>query len=152
MQENVTKLELLSVAHIGVVVRDIDETMAHLSTLLGMGPWTKLDYASTADQMVVGEPFQLKIAGAQMGQLGIELLQPVDSPNSVWAQHLKHHGEGLHHTACRISNLDSAMAQLKEQGGEILVAASPAPEMNWCYAKTAQGGLVLELMDFDLGL
>ena len=93
MTSDTASLASLCPSHIGVVVKDIDETTKFLSSMWGLGPWQIQDTSPSKDEIMVGEPFTLKIMYTELGPTGLELLQPVESPRSVWAQHIEAHGE-----------------------------------------------------------
>ncbi len=136
--------------HIGMVVRDVEQSVRFLSSIWGPGTWTTFEYGASGEQVRFGTPFQLKIAGTRMGPLGIELIQPVESPDSVWARYMEKHGEGMHHIAFKVNDLEKTVSGLKERGGKVLAAVSPVPGMNWCYIEVTPGGIILEIMNFDL--
>lgn len=87
---------------IAVVVRDVYEAMDNWSTLLGIGPWDVRHF--TQDTMrdftymgeLVTEPFDFICAVTWVGEVEMELIQPIAGPNIYW-KHLEDEGEGLHH-------------------------------------------------------
>lgn len=137
-------------AHIGIIVKDIDASRAYLSSLLGLDSWTAFDYVSSKETLLLGEPFNIKIAGSMMGPVGIELIQPVDCPDSLWGQFIMTKDEGVHHIAFKVRDFNQTVAKLKEDGARVLVSVSLDPAMCWCYIETRPGGVILELMNFDL--
>ena len=136
--------------HIGVVVKDVDKTSKFLSSMWGLGPWHTLDYKARKDDMIVGEPFRLKIAFAKLGSTVLELLQPVEG-NSIWAQALETEGEGIHHIAFSVSNWDEMVSKLQDEGSKMLVCARVVggtyDGKRWCYFDTKPGGIIVEFMD-----
>lgn len=117
----------------------------------GLGPWQTMDYVSPKDQMIVGEPFTLKIMYTELGPTGLELLQPVESPRSVWAQHIEAHGEGIHHIAFNLPNWDEMVKKLQGRGNKMLVCAQVKggehDGKKWCYMDMKPGGIVVELLE-----
>lgn len=134
--------------HVGMVVRDIEQEIENLSALWGLEDWSTLEYGAAGEQIVLGTPFNLKVAVNAVGPITVELLQAVDSPESIWQQHLDQHGEGLHHLAYRVDDLQQTVSELESKGGELLWNIHLAPGMNYCYVKVASG-LIVELVDFD---
>jgi len=65
MQSHTASTDLSCCSHVGVVAKDADKTAEFLSSL-GIGPWHVFDYVTSKDEMVVGEPFSLKIASARL--------------------------------------------------------------------------------------
>lgn len=137
-------------AHIGIVVKDMDASRAYLSSMLGLDRWTAFDYVSTKETLIHGAPFNIKIAGTMMGTVGIELIQPVECPDSLWSQFIETKGEGIHHIAFKVKDFNETVAKLKEDGAQVLVSVSLDPAMCWCYMATRPGGVIIELMNFDL--
>lgn len=134
--------KLESFDHIGVVVKDLDATIKSWSSLLGIGPWTGV---GKSDHVVKG-------ASSTVGQVKVELLQPVEGgkpyPNlvgqqTVWADFLNTQGEGLHHICVRVADVDAAVAKLVAEGGEVIVS-SPG---GMAYVRIGgPGSIVLELV------
>ncbi len=102
--------KLDSFDHIGHVVRDCDATIKSWSTLLSVGPWTTREFDV------------LKLAWVNLGEMKVELLQPLPDTNSLWADFLNTRGEGLHHICVRVSNVDDSVARLVAQGGKVLIS------------------------------
>ena len=138
-------IALPSPNHIGVVVKDTDKTTKFLSSMWGLGPWQTFEYSPSKDEMIVGEPFGLKMAWAKLGSVVLELLQPVDR-NSIWAQALETMGEGIHHIAFSVSNWDEMVSRFEEQGGR-MVAGAIFEGKRWSYFNTKPGGIIIEFMD-----
>lgn len=130
--------------HLGAVVKDADKTAEVLSSI-GIGPWQTFEVSPTKDEMIVGEPFKMKVVWARLGEaLVLELLQPLTE--SHWSQFLETNGEGLHHIAFSISNYDEVVSKLQEQGGR-MVAGSIQKGKRWCYFDIKPRGVIIELMD-----
>jgi hypothetical protein len=87
---------------IALVVRDVYATMDQWSTLLGIGPWDVRHFTEHTvrdfhyNGKPVTEPFDFICAVTWVGEVEMELIQPIAGPNIYW-KHLEEHGEGLHH-------------------------------------------------------
>lgn len=87
---------------IGVVVESVDEAIEHYKKLLGLTRWhfkgvdseTEPDTHFERSGRVV--PTRAKIAWSRLGDIEIELIQPLDQ-TSIYAEFLKEKGTGLHH-------------------------------------------------------
>jgi methylmalonyl-CoA/ethylmalonyl-CoA epimerase len=85
-----------------LVVRDVDAAMECWWSLLGVGPWDvrHFTHETVRDFHVEGErveePFEFICAVCWVGDVELELIQPIEGPNIYW-RHLEEHGEGLHH-------------------------------------------------------
>lgn len=138
--------------HIGIVVKDVEETAKLLTNIWGplglLGPWDFQEDTQGKDVVTVGEPFTLKLGIATWQALGpvvLELLEPV-TENSVWDLFIKTKGEGIHHIAYAVSNYDAEVARLVGQGGKMTVAGVYQGR-RWCYFEGYPGGIVLEIME-----
>ena len=90
-----------SFVQIGVVVGDLDQSMAHLSEIFGIGPFRVTDWPPAGREMnrvYYGEPgdFTARMAFAELGPIELELIQPLTG-RSIWADFLAQHGPGIHH-------------------------------------------------------
>ncbi|MGP4109469.1 VOC family protein [Streptomyces sp. 4N509B] len=87
---------------IAFVSRDLEKTMREWVDKLGIGPWTVLTftektmaYLKVADEKVT-EPFTFLIGIAWVGDMQLEIVQPVNGP-TIYEEFLDRRGEGLHH-------------------------------------------------------
>lgn len=89
------------VEEICIVTPDVERTATGLLRT-GIGPWRilELNPQNCVEQTYRGKPvpFSIRIAFAQSGRVIFELMQPLDN-HSIFAEHLKTKGEGLHHVA-----------------------------------------------------
>jgi glyoxalase/bleomycin resistance protein/dioxygenase superfamily protein len=87
---------------VAIVVRDVEKAMEHWWNLLGVGPWDVRNFTNETvrdfhvDGKRVEEPFDFICAVTWVGDVELELIQPIEGPNIYW-RHLEEHGEGLHH-------------------------------------------------------
>jgi methylmalonyl-CoA/ethylmalonyl-CoA epimerase len=79
----------------------------------------------------------------------IQLVQPL-SPDSPVGKFLEKNGEGLHHVAYAVTNIDLALSHLREQGARLI---DETPRIGGRGAKIAfvhpadMGGTLIELVD-----
>jgi len=91
--------------HIGIAVNNIEEAVKLYTDVLGL----KLkDVEVVADQKV-------KTAIIPVGESKIELLESTD-PEGVIAKYIERRGEGIHHLALEVSNLQDCLDTLTKQG------------------------------------
>jgi methylmalonyl-CoA/ethylmalonyl-CoA epimerase len=92
----------LPISQIAIVVRDLDGALERYHRALGWGPWNVYEHKPPAlhDTYLHGQPTAFTMLGAEthVGEIVVELLQPVDGP-SIYKEWLEEHGEGLHHIA-----------------------------------------------------
>ena len=141
MQSNTVALPS-EIDHIGIVVKDVDKTIKFLSSIMGIESWKTRDFIQSKDEVLVGEPFRLKIIDAKLGATTLELIQPVEG-RSYHSQVLETKGEGLDHIAFAISNYDEMVSKLQEQGHPMVVGGE-WHGIRWCYFGTKPGDIVVE--------
>jgi methylmalonyl-CoA/ethylmalonyl-CoA epimerase len=133
---------MLRISQIAVVVRDIDDALEQYHRALGWGPWNVYEHKppSLHDTYVRGEPVEYTMIGAEahVGDIDVELLQPVDGP-SIYKEWLDEHGEGLHHVAVmRATPEESAetMEHFAGLGAEVLMEGRIGESIHFYYLDT----------------
>lgn len=112
---------------IALVVRDVEKAMKHYWEILGIGPWDVRHFtpATVRDFYVHGqrvtEGFDFICAVTWVGEIELELVQPIEGPNIYW-KFLEEHGEGLHHIKEIVADEDipAVLQDFKEKGIEVL--------------------------------
>lgn len=97
------------VAQVAVVVKDIDKARNAWAQILGV----KAPDVSVAEShfsrptLYMGNPSdaKAKLAFFEMDNLQIELIQPLGG-KSTWQEFLDKNGEGIHHIAFQVKNID----------------------------------------------
>jgi hypothetical protein len=111
----------LMISQIAVVCHDLQKTMEQYTTLLGWGPWNVYRHEPPRlhDTVVNGAPTEYTMLGAEthVGDMGFELLQPLEGP-SIYRDWLEQHGEGLHHVAVMLHDFDES-TELKKRFAEV---------------------------------
>jgi 4-hydroxyphenylpyruvate dioxygenase-like putative hemolysin len=107
------------VTQIGLVVRNVDETAKRCWEQFGMGPWTffTFDPSKVQQMMVHGKRVDhaMRTAHARIGEIDWEIIEPLDD-KSIYAEHLRTHGEGLHHVLFDVEDYAAAKAHIEAQG------------------------------------
>jgi len=113
---NTGKVVLPPVSQVGIVVKDIERAAEYYTSTFGIGPFTIID-VDMEGVILQGKPIRLKIkaAFAQSGPLQIELIQPVEGEN-IYTEFLASKGEGLHHLAFQVDDLETMLAALAKKG------------------------------------
>lgn len=110
--------ELLSLHHVGIVVSNLDDAISHYERVLG----ARLELRKPLpDQRV-------HAASLLVGRDIVELITPSDSDSSI-ARFLQRRGEGLHHVAYGVADIDRALASLAA-GGARLVDGEARPGLH----------------------
>ena len=95
--------------HVGVAVSDLDEAIATYGRLFG----ARLEHRdSVADQGV-------EAAAVLVGESRIELLAATAEDTPV-GRFIAHRGPGMHHVAYEVEDLPRRLAELDEQGVELI--------------------------------
>ena len=144
MSTNEHSTALPSSIQIGVVVKDIDETTKFLSSIWGLDLWDIKELIYTKDNLVVGEPFKIKVAYANLGAAKLELIQPLEG-KSIFSEFLKAKGEGLFNINYHLSNYDEMMSKLEEHQSKMILGITKAKR--YSYFETKPGGIVVEFAE-----
>ena len=131
----------ITVTQIGVVVKDIRESLKNYTRLLGWGPWNVYELKSPRldKTKVYGEEVRYSsiIAETRVGDIDFELIEPISGPN-IYTDYLEKYGEGLHHIACMGSNSSSEdiFRQFSENGFKKTMTGRIDKEIEYYYLDT----------------
>ena len=100
---------MLKIEHIGIAVKNISESVKLFETLL--------DTSSYKTEVVESE--RVTTAFFKVGESKVELLE-ASAPESAIAKFVEARGEGLHHIAFEVRDIEKEMARLKEKGFQLL--------------------------------
>jgi GTPase len=127
-----------AIDHLGVAVRSIEAALGFYQEQLGM--------QVTLREAVPHE--KVNVAMLPAGGPRIELLEPTD-PESVIGRFLAKRGEGLHHVALRVPDLNAAVERLRKAGARLLnEPQTGAGGHRYVFVHPAStGGVLLELIE-----
>jgi methylmalonyl-CoA/ethylmalonyl-CoA epimerase len=91
--------------HIGIAVNNLKQALEIYESILGL----KLVKVRTVEEQGV------KIAMLLAGETKIELLEPTNEESTV-AKFIAKRGEGIHHIALTVSNIESSLEEIKRKG------------------------------------
>ena len=100
---------LLNLDHVAVAVHDLDAAIERYRALYGVEP---LSRHVVEDQGV--EEAMIPIGGSHL-----QVLAPL-GPDTPVGRFLERRGEGLHHVAFAVADLDAALAHLEAEGAEVI--------------------------------
>lgn len=111
-------MRIRQIDHIGVAVRDLDRYLDVFGSILGL----EIHDFEEAD------PYEgLRIAFARVGETDFEFLQDrlPEAADKVTDQRdiarwIDRRGEGIHHVALRVDDIDAAIAEAKARGLRVL--------------------------------
>ena len=130
------------IEHIGIAVKDLDVSNTLFEKLLGVSHYKIEDVATEG----------VKTSFFKVGESKIELLQAT-SPNSPIAKFIAKRGEGVHHLAFYVEDIEAEIERLKNEGFELI---DDIPKQGADHKKIAflhpksSGGVLIELCQ-DIG-
>ena len=140
------------VTQVGIMVRDIESKARAWSEILGL-PMPEIIITDPVDKAQTeyngkSTTARAKLAFFHMGQLEVELIEPMDGP-STWKDQLDQHGDSLHHIAFEIKGIQEKIAFLDSKGVP-LVQRGEYTGGRYAYLDgVSQLGTVLELLEND---
>jgi methylmalonyl-CoA/ethylmalonyl-CoA epimerase len=97
------------IEHLGIAVKNIEEANAIYKTLLGVAAYKTEQVASE----------NVNTSFFKVGESKIELLEGT-SPESAITKFIEKKGEGIHHIAFDVDDIEAEMEKLKKQGFTLL--------------------------------
>lgn len=98
-------MKALKVDHIGIAVKNLDETLKFYTEILG------LELGGTE----VVEEQKVRVAFLPIGDTEIELLESTSDDGPI-AKFIEKNGEGMQHIAFKVDDIDEAIAYMQEKG------------------------------------
>lgn len=102
-------MKILHIDHIGVAVS---------SNAAGKTFWSDMLGLPFEGEEVVSEQ-KVKTAFLPVGESEVELLESTD-PEGPIGKYIEKKGQGIHHIAFRVADIDQALAELKEKGVQLI--------------------------------
>jgi methylmalonyl-CoA/ethylmalonyl-CoA epimerase len=98
-----------NIHHIAIAVENLDDAIAGYETLYNVTPISR----EVVEEQGVSE------AMIPIGGTHIQLLEPL-SPESPVGRFLSQNGEGMHHIAFAVNDIEAALAHLKTTGARLI--------------------------------
>jgi methylmalonyl-CoA/ethylmalonyl-CoA epimerase len=99
----------MKIDHIGIAVKSLAEAVKVYEQAVGL---SLAGYDEVEEQGV-------KVAMLNIGESRIELVEPT-RPDSPIEKFMAKRGEGIHHIAVRVENIEEALARLKASGVRLI--------------------------------
>jgi methylmalonyl-CoA/ethylmalonyl-CoA epimerase len=99
----------VKIDHIGIAVKSLTETIKIYEDAIGL----KVDAYDQVDDQGV------RVAMLNIGESRIELLEPT-GPDSPIEKFMNKRGEGIHHIAVTVDNIQQALERLKASGVRLI--------------------------------
>ena len=132
-------MKIKKIAHIGVGVKDTDTSKTLFQEMLSL---------AVSHEERQGE---LKIAFVPVGETSLELVQSTD-PDGVMNKFIEKRGEGIHHIALEVEDIDQAIEELKAKGVPLIdQQARPGAHQTRVAFLHPKGtnGILIELVQVD---
>jgi len=145
-QQLIKNLELPPMSQIGIVVKDMDNTIKYYEKVLGLGPFVRPDIIYK-EKHYYGKPVNSEwIMGfCSLGSVELELIQPITGP-TIYHDFLQVKGEGIHHLGFDVKDIEKKLALCEEMGIKIIQGGQGATS-RFEYLNTAViGGVIFELI------
>jgi len=120
--------------HIGIAVKDLEESIALFEKLLGV----KAHVTEVPGQRVTEAVFKIGDG------VEIDLLEPM-GPDSTVAKFLESRGEGLHHIAIEVDDVNQELKSLEDKGVRLIDKEGRdgvAGQIGFLHPKSVNGVLV----------
>jgi methylmalonyl-CoA/ethylmalonyl-CoA epimerase len=101
------------IEHIGIAVKNLDESLKYYEGVLGL----KCYAIETVEEQKV------KTAFLKVGQTKLELLEPTSDDSPV-AKFIAKRGEGVHHIAFAVDNLNNKLTDVANKGIKLIDESS----------------------------
>jgi methylmalonyl-CoA epimerase len=123
--------------HLGIAVRSLDQALRFYRDQLGL---------NVAMRETVGQE-KVNVAMLPVGEPRIELLEPTE-PDSVIGKFLEKRGEGLHHIALKVPDLNASVEKLRASGARLLnePRVGAGGHLYVFVHPSSTGGVLLELI------
>jgi methylmalonyl-CoA epimerase len=105
--------KMMKIDHVGIAVKSVDESLKFYRDILGL----------ELKEIEVMEDRGLKIAFLKTGESKIELLEPTSDDSNI-AKFIEKKGEGIHHLALEVDDVDENIESMEKLGTEFIGEAS----------------------------
>lgn len=141
--------------HVGIVVRDKDKAIEFYQAL-SIGPFSS--FVGPSGLTVTETKVRGKAAGQSflecstaLGGSRFTVIQPLEGGESVYNEFLEKKGEGLHHIAFIVDDLDKEIHSMTEMGCSVIqsgtIMQNGKVRSKYCYFDTDKvGGTIIELV------
>ena len=132
---------------VGVVVKSINETIKYYEKVFGFGPFEmrQVDYPNATYYGEIAG-YRGKRAFFYLGPIQIELIELIDG-KTIHEAFLKEKGEGVHHIAFEVDNLEKSKRNAEKAGLKVIQSFTRPDGSGFAYLDTDKtGGIIFELI------
>src|SRR4026207_2517062 len=99
----------MEIDHLAIAVKSMERALVTFNQIWDLEP----------DHMETGETDKITEAMLPLGDAHLQLLEPTDEPSTV-AKLIEKRGQGMHHIAIRVPDIEAAMERLRANGAELI--------------------------------
>jgi methylmalonyl-CoA/ethylmalonyl-CoA epimerase len=99
----------MKLEHIGIAVKDLEKSNKLFAAIFNQQPY----------KMEAVESEGVRTSFFQTGESKIELLEATNADSAI-AKFIEKKGEGIHHLAFEVADIDAEIARLKNEGFELI--------------------------------
>ncbi len=126
---------VMNLDHVAIAVRNLEETVEL---------YKKMGFSVERVERV--EEQGVKVAFLSLENTHLEIIEPMDE-NSPVGKFLEKRGEGLHHIAISVSNLNEKMEELKSKGFIVVGSGKGACGKNVFFVHPKSAKILLEFVE-----
>jgi hypothetical protein len=154
MSDNLLTRKYPNLNHVGVVVRDIDQTARDNSNRFGLSAITRRFTLHIEDALYRGKTvtFSAEFGFVELGNAMLELIQPLGNDPSPYLDALQERGENTHHLAYLVPSIDEHLKKAHKSNASLSVlfdAKLPEWMGRYVYIDGLVHGVLIELMEFS---
>ena len=133
-------MKVLAVDHVAIAVKNLNDAIETFKKILGAEP-VKVEEVPEE---------KVRVAMFRVGESYIELLEGT-SPDSAITKFIEKRGEGIHHIALRVANVDEESRRLEKEGFRLVypeprIVATGDRKIEFIHPKSVHG-VLLELVE-----
>ena len=142
-------MDHMDIKQIGMVVRNLEKAIEKLRSIWNIEQVQIFEpYLPEATVRGKTTPLKIRLAFIQAGSVEYELIEPGEGENIYW-EFLREKGEGVHHIAFHVSDIESELAKFQKRGIEVLQKGTDQTGVTFAYVDTEPVcGIIIELLQY----
>ncbi len=125
--------------HLGIAVRDLNGAIRLYTSMFGIKQWERVSLPER----------HMEVAVCRVGDTLLEFIMPT-SDEAAFAAFLRERGDGMHHVAYQVANIEQALQQLEADGMRLIDRQARPGIHNTLVAflhPKVTGGVLIELVE-----
>ena len=152
-ESDMSFLEVKKASHIGMLVKDADESAKMYAELFGVEvPKSSItETYETSRTTYMGKPTKAraKLVFLNLGETRVELIEPIGGP-SAWKASMDKNGPGLHHIGFDVKDMEAQKALMAKKGYKLIHEGYWTSHTGGCYTyfeSNKKLGMMVELLE-----